>query len=345
METPILEFDNATIQYTTESGPVTAVSNASFSVGRGSFFGLVGESGCGKSTLAKSIIGGLDENGKVTSGKILYNGTEIQEYTQSELNKKIRWNKISYIPQASMNSLDPLSKVSDQAWEIASVHTELEYEEAMDKFRSMFNVVGLQESRIDDYPHQFSGGMQQRAIIALSLFLDPKLIIADEPTTALDVIMQDQVLKYLDKIQENTQISMLLITHDISVVLESCNKMAIMHSGQVAETGSTTEIFDNPKHPYSILLQEAFPDHREPNRDLTVIDGYPPETIGDIDYCTFASRCPWETEECHKFGPPLENISDNSIDHKAACVRKNEMDKLRNERRQSSMAGRSKNND
>ncbi|WP_152041711.1 ABC transporter ATP-binding protein [Salinigranum salinum] len=322
---PLLEVENLTIEYSTREGPLTAVSNADFTVSEGEYFGLVGESGCGKSTLAKSIIGGLDDNGRIASGKLKYRGEEIQNFTDAKLNEKVRWKEIAYIPQASMNSLDPMQRLSEQAVEIANVHTDLGDDEALDQFSDMFEVVGLPESRIRDYPHQFSGGMQQRAIIALALFLEPSIIIADEPTTALDVIMQDQIFKYLDTIKGSTDTSMILITHDISLVFESCDELAVMHGGQVAETGAITDVYDEPKHPYSYLLQRAFPDIRYPNRELETIEGTPPQQFGDVNYCTFANRCPWSTEECREAAPELEATDQSADGHRAACFRTEEI--------------------
>lgn len=325
MSEPLLEVEDLSIRYETPGGMVSAVSNASFTIDEGEYFGLVGESGSGKSTIARAVIGGLDDNGRVTSGTIRYKGTEIQDYTSRQLNKEIRWKEISLIPQSSMNSLNPLQRVSEQAVELVQVHTDMSKEEAHNRLRELFEIVGLQESRISDYPHQFSGGMQQRAIIAFALLLEPSLIIADEPTTALDVIMQDQVFKYLDRIREETDTSMLLITHDISLVFESCGSMAIMHAGQVAETGSVTSLFDEPRHPYSILLQQSFPDIRHPNRELEVIDGEPPTLHGDVNYCAFADRCPWAVEECTASAPQLDQIDAVSEAHEAACFRKDEV--------------------
>lgn len=336
MSEPLLEIDELTAQYETNSGDLTAVSNASFEIMEGEFYGLAGESGSGKSTLAKSVIGGLDDNGKIDSGVIRYKGQEIQDYTESEFNKKLRWKEISWIPQGSMNSLDPLQRVSDQALEIANVHTDLSEEEALGKFEEMFEVVGLQKSRIDDYPHQFSGGMQQRAMIALALFLEPSLVIADEPTTALDVIMQDQIFKYFDEVKDKIDTSLLLITHDISVIFESCDKVAIMHAGQVAETGDVVDVHQNPRHPYTILFKEAFPDIRYPNRELEIIEGYPPQHIGKVDYCSFVDRCPWATEECRADAPTLEQADED--DHKAACFRMDETARLYEQEYESRLA-------
>jgi len=324
MSDPLLEVDNLTVQYETDEGMLTAVSNASFTISEGEFFGLAGESGSGKSTMAKSIIGGLDENGVISDGSIRYRGQEIHELTDAELSEEIRWKEISWIPQGAMSSLDPLQRVSEQALEIGQVHTDLQDTQIREKLKKTFDIVGLQKSRIDDYPHQFSGGMQQRAIIALALFLEPELVIADEPTTALDVIMQDQIFKYLDQLKTELNISLLLITHDISVIFESCDSVAIMHASQIAERGTTEAVHENPRHPYAFMFKEAFPDVREPKRDLTVIEGYPPKLMGEVDYCSFADRCPWAAPECRAEEPASEPVSDDDPTHEAACVRKEE---------------------
>ena len=324
MAEPVLEVEDLTIKYRGDGGAVSAVTDASFTVEEGDYNGLVGESGCGKSTIAKAIVGGLDDNGEVTSGTIRYKGQEIQDMSQRELNREIRWDEISLIPQSAMNSLDPVRRISTQAVELAQVHTDMTEEEALDRLRELFGIVGLQEERVTDYPFEFSGGMQQRAIIAFALLLDPALIIADEPTTALDVIMQDQVFAYLDKVREELSTSMLLITHDISVVLESCDNLAVMHAGQVAETGTSVDLYENPHHPYFILLKDAFPDIQAPDEPLSIIEGDPPQLRGDVDYCTFVDRCPWAVEECRQGMPDLEPVDANSPDHLASCIRKDE---------------------
>jgi oligopeptide/dipeptide ABC transporter ATP-binding protein len=247
-----------------------------------------------------------------------------------DVSTELGWTDISWIPQASMNSLDPIERIDDQAVEIAQEHTDMSRSEITDRLKEMFDIVGVPSSRVSDYPHQFSGGMRQRALIAMALYLDPDIVIADEPTTALDVIMQDQVLKYLERIQEELDTSMMLITHDISVVFESCDKMAIMHSGQIAETGTVRDLYHSPRHPYSILLQGAFPDHRYPNRTLEVIEGDPPEQFGEVTSCTFASRCPWAEEECRNIKPELEPIGDGSEEgvQRVSCHRKHEVHEL-----------------
>lgn len=336
MSQELLRIEDLTIQYETPDGMLTAVSEASFTIDEGEHFGIVGESGCGKSTLAKAIIGGLDPNGRVSSGRIVYDGVELQDMSEKQLNSSIRWEEVSYIPQGSMTSLDPLQSMDEQAKEIAKVHGR-DVSAAMDKFRELFEIMGLPPTRISDYPHEFSGGMQQRVIIALALFLEPSLIIADEPTTALDVIMQDQIFKYLSKVQTELDTSIILITHDISLVFESFNRMAVMHGGQVAEIGTVEEIYDDPRHPYSIMLQRAFPNIQHPNRELEVIEGKPPQNMGKVKECTFADRCPAAIEECRQGAPPLEPIKTETGEkrHVAACIRKEETPALFDEVRQS----------
>ncbi|WP_144906080.1 ABC transporter ATP-binding protein [Halobellus captivus] len=324
MTTPLLEAENLTVQYETANGMLTAVSDASFTINTSEYFGLVGESGCGKSTITKAALGGLDDNGRITAGKIRYKGEEIQDYTEKEFNEKLRWKEISWIPQGSMNSLDPLQRISEQAAMIARVHTDLSKDEAVERLREMFDIVGLPKERVTDYPHQFSGGMQQRAVIALALFLRPSLLIADEPTTALDVIMQDQVFKYLNEIKQDGEIGMLLITHDISLVFESCDRMSVMHAGQISETGTVETIYEEPHHPYTILLKEAFPDLRYPDRELGIIEGNPPQNMGEVDYCTFVDRCPWAVPECQEQAPSLEPVGGDE-DHPVSCFRREEV--------------------
>jgi len=327
MSEPLLEVEDLHIRYETETGGIAAVTDASFAIDDGEYHGLVGESGCGKSTIAKSIIGGLDANGRVSAGTIRYRGEEIQDFTDDEYSERIRWKNISMIPQASMNSLDPVMRIHKQALDLAEVHTDWSEEKTMDRLEELFDIVGLPPDRMRDYPHQFSGGMQQRVVIALALLLEPDLIIADEPTTALDVIMQDQVMAYLQNIKEDIDVSLLMITHDISLVFEECDSMTVMHGGQVAESGSIRDVFYDPRHPYSILLQKTFPDIRYPDQELTTIEGTPPILSGEVSECTFADRCPWAKPECREDAPPLEPTEGNPA-HVNSCIRSHEMDQL-----------------
>jgi oligopeptide/dipeptide ABC transporter ATP-binding protein len=321
----LLEANNLTIQYQTTRGeePITAVSDVSFSIEEGEFFGLAGESGCGKSTIADAIIGALDDNGYIESGSLYFQNQPLHEYSEKRLNNEIRWKEISMIPQSAMNSLDPLERISEQAYEITNTHVGMSTPRTKEKLSELFDLMGLPPDRITDYPHQFSGGMLQRATIALSLLLEPTLIIADEPTTGLDVVMQDQVFKYLAKIKKELNSTVFLITHDVSLIFEICQTMGVMHGGQLMEVGDVKRLFDEPTHPYSIMLQRAFPDVRFPDRTLEVIPGHPPENMGEVDYCSFADRCPLAVEECTNHAPTLEAM-DVQDTQSVACFRKND---------------------
>jgi oligopeptide/dipeptide ABC transporter ATP-binding protein len=234
-----------------------------------------------------------------------------------------------------MNSLDPLQTIRNQAIEIGDVHG-YGAQEIEDRLKERFEVMGITPSRITDYPHQFSGGMEQRAIIALSLLLEPSLVIADEPTTALDVIMQDQVMKYLDQMKETAETSVMLVTHDISLVLETCKKMTIMHSGQICESGETVDVFTSPHHPYSALLQQAVPDVRQTSGPLQEIEGTPPLTRNEVNFCTFVDRCPLAVEECRKESPPTEVVGrgEEGTAHVASCFQQDQVEKLKEPERQ-----------
>lgn len=332
MTAPLLEVEDLTVRYSTDEGALTAVSDVSFAISESEYFGVVGESGCGKSTLASAISGALSGNGRITSGRVRYKGKEIQDFTEKRLNNEIRWKEIAVIPQSAMNNLDPLETVADQAAALAKTHTDLTREEGLETFKNMLDIVGVSRDRIEDYPHQFSGGMEQRVVIALALFLEPNLIIADEPTTALDVIMQDQVMGYIDNVKRETDTAMILITHDISVLFETCDTLAVMHGGQMVESGTVEELYDAPRHPYSIMLQDSFPDVRFPEKELNPIGGEPPQEHGDINYCTYVERCPLAIDDCRQAAPERETIDDDTkgdTDHRVACYRHDDAPQIR----------------
>jgi len=323
----LLEVEDLTIQYKTRDASVQAVTDATFSVEENQFVGLIGESGSGKTTIGEAILGLMDDNGEIASGKVRYKGEEIQDYSEEEFQSKLRWSEISLIPQASMNSLDPIDPLDQQAIELAKTHTDWSKQKILTRLQELFEIVGLPADRITDYPFQFSGGMQQRAVIAFSLLLDPEIIIADEPTTALDVIMQDQIFKYINQIKDENDTSMILITHDISVVFENCDTMVLLHSGHIAERGNIKEIYRDPRHPYSILLEESFPDIRSPDKSLAIIDGKPPVIQEGVDMCTFAERCPWANDDCFDELPNLEPVAGDE-NHYTSCIRAEELDAL-----------------
>jgi peptide/nickel transport system ATP-binding protein len=303
------------VEYPTDRGYVHAVHDVSFAIGRGEYFGLVGESGCGKSSIAKAILRLLPEGTRV-SGEVMFEGRDVLRMKQHEL-QSVRWAGISLITQSSMNSLDPVYRVGDQLVEAMQAHRDVSRAVALEQARELLDLVGIASSRIDAYPHQLSGGMKQRLVIAMALALNPVLIIADEPTTALDVILQDQILERIGKIHRELQKSMLLITHDVSLIAENCKRMAVMYAGQIVETGPTAELYAHAMHPYTMGLRNAFPSVRRPQRELISMPGSPPFLLGMIEGCRFADRCPFKTAECVSSEPALQVVESQ---HLSRCV-------------------------
>ena len=232
----LLEVNDLRVHYETSEGPVQAVDGVTFSIDEGENLGIVGESGCGKTTLADAILGILEDNGHVAGGEILFRGEDLTEMSGAE-RRRIMWEEISMIPQSAMNALDPVYTMRDQIAEAIFAHRTTSNKEASARVDELFELVGLDPERADDYPHQFSGGMRQRAMIAMALALEPAIILADEPTTALDVIMQDQILKRISALQDEINSSMMIITHDVSVVAETCDRVVVMYAGKIAEEG------------------------------------------------------------------------------------------------------------
>ena len=300
----VLEINDLEVYYGMDGEDVRAVDGLSFAIEEGETLGIVGESGCGKSTLAKAILGILPENGYINGGEILFKGEDLTQMS-SDRRRKHMWEDISMIPQSAMNGLDPVYTVRTQIVEAIETHRRgMAKAKANETVDELFELVGLDPARADEYPHQFSGGMRQRAMIAMSLALDPAIILADEPTTALDVIMQDQILKRMSQIQEEINSSMMVITHDVSVVAETCDRVLVMYAGTLAEEGDVASIFDSPYHPSTVGLNRAFPNIQEPNRDLISIPGYPPDLSPPPSGCRFAKRCPLATEKCFEEQPP-----------------------------------------
>ncbi len=311
----LLEVRNLDIEYVTEKGNLKAVEDISFSLKEGERLGLVGESGCGKTTLAKSLIRLLPNNGKIYRGEIIFKGENLVAKSDEEI-RQLRWQDISIISQSAMNALNPVYRVGDQIVEVLLAHSPMEKEDANFRAEELFKMVGLEKKRLRDYPHQMSGGMKQRAIIAMALALNPALIIADEPTTALDVVVQDRILNQIIQIQREMNSSMIFITHDISVVMETCNTIIVMYGGKMVEKASMRDFFRNPYHPYTIGLQNAFPSITEMGDELISIPGSPPNLLYPPTGCRFQERCPFSTQQCKEEVPPLKEV-DN--DHLVAC--------------------------
>ena len=312
----VLEVKDLKMYYSTKQGMVKAADGISFSINQGESMGLVGESGCGKTSVSMSIMRLLAENAKIVGGQILFKGQDIVKLKEEEMNK-IRWAGIAMIFQAAMNSLNPVYKVGDQIIEAILAHEpDVTFEEARERVAELYKLVGLDPKRMDNYPHEYSGGMKQRAVIAMSLACNPDLIIADEPTTALDVIVQDMILKELSKIQKKLNMSMIYISHDIAVIAEVAEKIAIMYSGKIVELSDAVTIFKKPAHPYTVGLMSSFPSIHGEKKKLVTIPGEPPNLLNAPDHCRFAPRCPFATKECWEKTPPYEEIEPN---HYVAC--------------------------
>jgi peptide/nickel transport system ATP-binding protein len=314
----LLEVQNLKAYFTTLRGQVKAVDGISFEVEKGEAMGLVGESGCGKTTSALTILGLLPSNGKIIGGKAIFDSMNLAEMSDKELREKVRWKGISLVFQGAMNALNPVFKVKDQIVEVIRLHEpDVKKEEAIERARRLIALVGVDPSRIESYPHELSGGMKQRVVIAMALANNPQLVIADEPATALDVIVQAQVLQLINSLQKKLGLSMILITHDLSMVAETCQKLAIMYAGKIVEYGDIKAIFKQPLHPYTEGLIKAFPNIKEPrNRKIYAIPGNPPDLLKPPSGCRFNPRCRYAMEVCKKEEPEIVEVAKN---HYAAC--------------------------
>ena len=301
----LLEIRDLTVEYHTNGGVVHAVNGLNLEVAQGETLGFVGETGAGKTTTALSILNLLPRpQGKVLSGSVKYNGEEILNKSNKEMTR-IRGEKISMIFQDPMTSLNPVMTVGDQIAEGIRLHEHLNKADAHKKALEMLETVGIRPERASDYPHQFSGGMKQRVVIAIALACNPELLIADEPTTALDVTIQAQMLELMKGLKDQYDTSMIMITHDLGIVAEICDKVAIMYAGNVVEYGDKVDIFtpEKPHHPYTVGLFESIPDIYHEQEELKIIKGLTPDPTNLPSGCTFHPRCPYACEECSKQVP------------------------------------------
>lgn len=306
----LLKVNNLKTYFQISAGIVKAVDDVSFVLNHGESMGLVGESGCGKTTTALSINKLLPKEGKIVSGEIFLEEKNILKLNDSEI-KKIRWNDISMIFQGAMNALNPVMKIGDQIAEAIILHKKVSYKEAIEKSEELFKLVELEPKRISNYPHEFSGGMKQRAMIAMALACDPKLVIADEPTTALDVMVQAQILNLLDKLRKEVNMGLILISHNLSIVGETCDKIAVMYAGKIVELGSVEDIYNNNIHPYTNKLLSSFPNIHKEKKIPEPIDGVPPDLINPPSGCRFHPRCLYAKNICKEKEPEMIKINEN----------------------------------
>lgn len=314
----LLEVQHLKTYFSVSRGMVKAVDDVSFKVKKGEAMGLAGESGCGKTTCALSILRILPSNGKIIDGKVLFDGTNILALDEIELRNKIRWKGISLVFQGAMNAFNPVYRVGDQIVEAILLHEKdlITKEEAMERAQKLLEMVGIDPSRASNYPHEFSGGMKQRAMIAMALACNPKLLIADEPGTALDVIVAAQVLKLLKELKKRLNLSMILITHDLSIIAETCETASIMYAGKIVEFGDIMTIFKEPLHPYTQGLIAAFPSIKSAKTRMVSIPGFPPDLLNPPRGCRFHPRCQYAMDICRKEDPAFLDVGS---DHYVAC--------------------------
>lgn len=299
----MLEVENLTTIFRTKRGVVRAVDGVSMSLDNGEFISVVGESGCGKSTLAYSIIRLIDPPGEIAGGKIYFDGKELTGFSEEEM-RRVRGKEIGMVFQDPMTSLDPLEKIGDQMGETLMEHINVSKKEAWQIAREMLEKVGLPPDRVDSYPHQLSGGQRQRVVIAMAVSLNPKLLIADEPTTALDVIVQEKIMDLLDEMRKEGR-AIMLITHDFALAAERSDRIAVMYAGWIVEMGDSELLTDEPLHPYTQGLIQSVPDVWM-DKEIKPLPGFPPDLINPPEGCRFRPRCPLATEKCKEEPETIE---------------------------------------
>lgn len=313
----LLEVKDLVIHYETDDGLVEALNGVSLQIHTGKTLGLVGETGAGKTTLAKGIMQLIpNPPGKIKNGEVIYDGEDLLKKSEQEM-RKVRGRQISMIFQDPMTSLNPVMTVQEQIMEVILEHNELSKEEARKKADEMLELVGIPSSRGKEYPHQFSGGMKQRVIIAIALACQPRLLIADEPTTALDVTIQAQVLDLIQKLKARDNTSMLLITHDLGVVAQTCDYVAIMYAGEIVEYGTLREVYKDMRHPYTKGLMASIPNLVEQVDRLQTIEGLMPDPTNLGKGCKFADRCKFATEACQERVPEIKSVGG---EHMVRCI-------------------------
>lgn len=305
----LLEVEDLTVYFETLRGFVKAAENVSFELESGHTLGLAGESGCGKTTTALAILRLLPMNGKIVKGKVVLEGKEILGMKSEKFRDKVRWKRISMVFQGAMNSLHPIMSVGDQISEAIRTHENIPERESVERAEKLLDLVGVGAERVDRYPHEMSGGMKQRAVIAMALACNPSLIIADEPTTALDVIVQTQVMKVIKELQKKLNLSMMMISHDLSLIAETTTEVAIMYAGNIVEYSDSKTVFKEPLHPYTEKLVGAFPSILGAKKELSTIPGFPPDLISPPPGCRFHPRCPYAKEKCSEEEPRLSRTS------------------------------------
>lgn len=310
--TDLLTITDLNVDYASQRGNVRAVDNVSFSIRKGEIFGLAGESGCGKSTTAFAICRLLRPPAQITSGSIRLNGTELTNLSDASFDK-VRWSKLSIVLQSAMNNLNPVIRIGEQLADAILAHVPMNKFQLHERLRELLNLVDLPEDRIRSYPHELSGGMRQRVVIAMALALNPDLIIMDEPTTALDVVIQDGIIRKVLELQKRFEFSVMFISHDLPLMLQICNRIGVMYAGKLIEVSDVETIMNQPSHPYTKGLLESFPSLHGERRRLRGVPGYPPDLITPPSGCRFHPRCPYVVPSCNVTEPPLRSIGKSVV--------------------------------
>ena len=313
----LLDIRGLCVEYMTPKGAVRAAENICLSIAPGEVVGLAGESGCGKSTVAQAIMRLLRPPAVITAGQVLVDGEDVLDMDEQEL-ARFRWCKVSLVFQSAMNALNPVMKLGDQIADVIIYHLGASFAVARDRAAELLELVGIDAKRLDAYPHELSGGMRQRAVIAIALALNPPLLLMDEPTTALDVVVQREILEQIERLQRQLGFAILFITHDLSLLVEFADRIAIMYAGQIVEQARARELFERPQHPYTKGLMHSFPPLSGPRVQLTGIPGAPPNLACPPSGCRFHPRCPLAAPECAAIEPCLQITAD---EHLVACRR------------------------
>jgi peptide/nickel transport system ATP-binding protein len=317
MNPPLLELENLAVEYSLPDGQVRAVDDISLAIRAGEIVGLAGESGCGKTSVAHAIMRILRPPGQITGGRILFNGKDIVSMRREEL-RKFRWRNVSLVFQSAMNALNPVSRVGDQFVDMLRAHERVKKSEALAHAGDLLELVGIERWRLRAYPHELSGGMRQRVIIAMALALRPELLVMDEPTTALDVVVQREILQQIEELQREFGFAVLFITHDLSLLVESSDRIAIMYAGKLVEVADARELFERPRHPYTVGLMRSFPPLTGDRVRMVGISGSPPDLRNPPPGCRFHPRCPQaRVVPCRTEEPRLRAVDGNG--HVSAC--------------------------
>ncbi len=313
MEESLLKVKDLKAGYQTQKGNIMAVNNVNFDLKKGEFLGVAGESGCGKSTLAYSIMRLLEDNGHIFSGEIIYKNKNMARLDKKEI-KNTRWSEISMVFQSAMNALNPVLSIKAQLLDVMKAHTDsFNKKDAVDRAKRLLKLVNINPERLNDYPHQLSGGMKQRIIIAMAMALDPEIVILDEPTTALDVVVQRNIIEQIDELSDEFGFSVIFITHDLSLLVEITDRLAIMYAGKFVELGLAREIYQNPLHPYTKGLMNSFPPLTGEIEVTGGIPGKPPDFLSLPAGCNFQPRCDYSLEKCQEAEPSLTNYDEKRL--------------------------------